>query len=91
MELDRMKRIYEITGVRKVGDRVNLQLKEHKAVEQKETTQDILQNALGYVEKMKIDAIKTNIPEMIAIPYEEWKTYKWNIGDLVEVDVKPYD
>lgn len=85
-----MIRTYEITGVRKVGDKVNLRLKEHKAVEQKETTQDILQNALGYVEKMKIDAINTSSPEMIAIPYDEWKNYKWNIGDLVTVDVQPF-
>jgi len=91
MELDRMKQVYEITGTRRIGEKVNLRIKEHKAVKEKPSAQDMVSNAFGFVEQMKIDAIQNNNPEMISIPYDEWKGYKWNIGDLISITVEPYE
>lgn len=86
-----MKQIYEVTGIRRIGDKVNLRIKEHKAIEQKPSTQDMMNNALGFIEKMKIDAINNNNPEMVSVPYDEWTEYKWNIGDLISINVEPYE
>lgn len=84
-----MKMMYEVIGTRIENDKVRLFLKGHEAVKEKESMESVMTNPLGYIEKMKQDAIQTNQPQSISVSYSEWEKYKWNIGDVVNIEVTP--
>lgn len=81
--------MYEIQGVQKEGDRVRLTLKLAEPVKEKQDVNSIMSNPVGFIETMKLDAIKTNRPEAITVPYDIWSEKQWNIGDVVFVEVTP--
>jgi len=83
-----MKYTYEIVGNVRQGNEVLLKIQKHIAVEEKQGMSGILSNPTGWIEQMKMEAIKQKDIEQIRIDYEFWKSNKWNIGDLIELEVK---
>ena len=86
-----MKCTYEIIGINKEGDEVRLFVKKHIPVTEKSTMDSVMSNPMAFVESMKLDAIKTRIPQQISIDYDYWKENKWNIGDLIIIEVMSYE
>lgn len=82
-----MKTMYEITGTRKEGDRVRLYLKLAETVKKEIDATSIMSNIGKYMEDMKLDALRSNQPESVTVPVEEWNMHKWNINDTVFIEV----
>ena len=81
--------MYKIIGLAEEGDRIRLTLQRSEPVKEKQDTSSIMSNPMGFIEQMKLDAIKTNRPEAITVPFDIWNEYKWNIGDVVFIEVTP--
>jgi len=82
-----MKTMYMITGTRKEGDRVRLYLKLAEIVKKELDPTSIMTNISRYVEDMKLDALRSNQPESVTVPINEWNERKWNIDDTVFIEV----
>jgi len=83
-----MKFQYVILGNIQLGDEVLLKLGKHNAVEDKsDFMTNITSNPFGFIENMKLDAIKEREVEQLRIPKEFWDENKWNIGDIINIEV----
>ena len=82
-----MNTLYEVIGTREEGERVRLFLKLHEPVKIQDSPESIMGDMMGFVNKMKLDAIKTTNPEQLTVSKELWSSHKWNIGDLVAIEV----
>jgi len=83
-----MKYTYEIVGNVRQGNEVLLKLQKHIAVEEKQGMSGILSNPTGWIEQMKMGAIKQKDIEQIRVDFTFWETKKWNIGDLIKIEVE---
>lgn len=86
-----MKMRCRVRGTLEIGDNVRLTLEPSEAVQEKEEmgTMKILSNPMGLMNKMKTDAIMQGQPDIITIPKEEWEKHKWQIDDIVVIEIKP--
>ena len=82
-----MKTLYKIIGNRLEGDRYRLFLKLYEPVSENTNAESIMGNVAGFIDKMKLDAVRSNSPESITVDRETWQKHKWNIGDTVSVEV----
>jgi len=82
-----MKTQYTIVGTFQQGEEVLLKLNKIEAVKEKKDMSSILGNPLGFVEQMKMDAIKHGSIEQIRVSKEFYDTHKFIIGDIVEIEV----
>lgn len=84
-----MKTLYEIIGTRKEGNRIRLFIKLAEIIQEGLDPSKIMTDMGGFLEKMKVDAVRQNQPESITVAMEEWERYKWNINDHIFVEVTP--
>ena len=82
-----MKKQYRVRGILEIGDMVRMTLEPFEAVKEKTGMLDILSNPSGMVDKMKMDAIMTQQPDILTIPKVDWEEYKWIIDSIVVVDI----
>lgn len=78
-----MEKIYTIEGVKREGDKVKLILV-NNVVQEKPNLFDIkkLQMQMTYQTKEIQD------PDRIRIPYDDWESHHWNIGDAVKITIE---
>lgn len=83
-----MKKDYIIVGVKNEGDMVKLVLSIEEPVQEKV---GILEMA-GNLQKMQVDATRRTQrlqdPDQIRVPYETWETNKWNINDVITIEIQ---
>lgn len=84
-----MKKQYTIIGLQEEGNDIRLTISPVEPVKEKQSMTSILTDPLQYVENMKRDAIRSGRPESLSIPRELWEDYKWNISDIIQVEVLP--
>lgn len=85
-----MKRRCRIRGILEIGEVVRITLEPSEVVKEKEEmgTLQILANPMGLMDKMKMDAILQQQPDVITIPKSEWEKHKWTIDSIVYVEIK---
>ena len=83
-----MKTTYEVIGTREEVGRIRIFLKLHEPVSIQDSPESIMGDMMGFVNKMKADAIQQSNPEQLTVSKELWSKWKWNIGDLISIDVE---
>ena len=88
-----MKERYKICGTHRLGDKVRLFLQFDSLVKEKKESGGLLDTAkmLGNLSQLQEDIqVKAQLmqqPDVITIPYEEWKKYEYKVDDVVFVEV----
>ena len=86
-ETTTMNSRYEIVGTKLIGDDVLLMMKKAIMVEEKSTMTSIMTDPMGYVNQMKLDAMKSAIVEQIIVTKEFNDKHKFKIGDIISISV----
>jgi len=85
-----MNILYKVKSVQRLGENVRLVLQKEDAIKKEQPGKlEMLSNVFGIVEQMKQDAILSQQPDIVTIPYEEWKKHKYQIDDLIVISVEP--
>lgn len=85
-----MKRRYQIIKTERMEDKVRLSLRPDDFVKEKQPgILEMATNLNGVINMMKQDAVLSQMPDLITIPYEEWKKHEYKIDDHVFVDLMP--
>jgi len=83
-----MKTKYEITGVRKDGERFRFVLKLYEPKQQKSYIEQMQTDPEAFFEKQQLDAARDRDPESISIPIDYCRSMP-PIGDFIEIEVSP--
>lgn len=83
-----MKTKYEITGVRKDGERFRFVLKLHEPKQQKSYIEQMQTDPEAFFEKQQLDAARDRDPESISVSVEQCRQMP-PIGGFIEIEVSP--
>jgi hypothetical protein len=85
-----MNKRYQIIRTERIDDKVRLSLKPDDLVREKQPgLKEMMLNPTGIVELMKQDAVFSQCPDLITIPYVEWKKHQYKLDDFVLIDLEP--
>jgi len=84
-----MEKRYRVRGVLEIGDMVRITLEPCEIVKEKTGMMELLSNPTGMMDRMKMDAILTQQPDILTIPKSEWEINKWTIDSVIVVEIKP--
>jgi len=83
-----MKTRYQITGTTRLNNLVRLFLDRQDLVKEQEPgIMSALADMEGMQLKMQQKAVLMQQPDVISIPFEEWKKKQYKIGDYIWIDI----
>ena len=86
-----MRQRYIVKGTMRIGDLVRLFLAKEDIIKTQEKLGifEMASKAQEIMEQQQIKAQLAQQPDLITIPYEEWKKYEYKVDDIVWVDIEP--
>ncbi len=84
-----MKTLYEITGIKKEGSRIRLDLKPYEVMKDKPNLNSLITDPSQLLDQL--NAKVNSDPESITISIEEWEEHKWNVNDCIFVEILSED
>lgn len=81
---------YIIKGTVRIDDMVRMTLGKEELVKKKDDfdPMSMVGNFQGLTQKLQSHAMLMAQPDMITIPYEEWKKHEYKIDDIIVVDIE---
>ena len=91
-----MKKRYRVLGTRRFGDVVRVIIEPNELVQEPQgfNPMELMENPDGMqaqIQKMQNQAMLSQIPDTITIPYSEWLEHKYNADDLIWIELYPED
>lgn len=86
-----MKTLYKVCGTHRLGAKVRIFLTFNSLVEEKvpggllDMVNMFKDGSLQ--EELQTKAVLAQSPDVITIPYEEWKKYEYKVDDLIWIEV----
>jgi len=85
-----MNKKYQIIRTEKIDDKVRLSLKPESLIRKKQPgMMEMVMNPQELMNNMKQEAVFSQCPDLITIPYEEWKKHQYKLDDFVLVNLEP--
>lgn len=84
-----MKTKYEITGMKKDGDRIRLVLKLFEPTIDQKNLESIMQDPAAFLNKQQLDAARAHNPESVTISVDQCKQDRPGLGHIIEIYVSP--
>ena len=83
-----MKKLYTINGIKNEGDMVRILLDSNEPVQQKKGIMEMVGNLSQLQQQMTVETQRKQNPDQLRVPYKVWERNKWNIGDVLNIEIE---